>query len=143
MYVEQGCQTLSNWSLQVSLFNVSCTISTISVSNWKKNIVGLSFFMKNIMTGTSHLHHIMLYVLFKPQNFTKTGEQEAVRCDTVASLQKRGCSHNFIINPKNDFLKVSNKPLTAGTNPVQIQPQEISLNLRPGMLLSYKSTVGP
>ncbi len=92
------------------------------------------------MTGTSQLH-IMLSVLFKPQNFTKTGEQEAARCDTATSLINKGCSSNGIINPKNIFQLKSSNPLAAGKNPVQIYPQEIQLNLRPGMLHSYKSTV--
>ncbi len=78
----------------------------------------------------------MLSVLFKPQNFTKTGEQEAVRCDTATLLRNKGCSSNGIINPRNDLTKKSDKPLIAGANPMQIQPQEIQLDLRPGMLHS-------
>lgn len=93
------------------------------------------------MTGTLHLLHIMLSVLLKPQNFTKAGEQEAARCNTAAMLRDKGCSSNGIINPKNDFIKTKDKPLAPGANPVQIQPQEVQLNLRPGMSYSYKSTV--
>lgn len=66
----------------------------------------------------------------KELNFTKRGEQEAVRCDTVAVLKEKGCSS--IIDPLNNLNKISIKPLTAGSNPVQIHPQEIELNLRPG-----------
>lgn len=43
------------------------------------------------------------------------------------------------MNPKNDFKDVLNKPLATGLNPVQIQPQEIRLDLRPGMLYPYRS----
>uniref|UniRef100_A0A672KCU3 Integrin beta n=1 Tax=Sinocyclocheilus grahami TaxID=75366 RepID=A0A672KCU3_SINGR len=74
----------------------------------------------------------------KDLNFTKTGEQEAIRCDTAASLRNKGCSSNGIINPKNNFAKNSNKPLAAGANPVQIQPQEIQLNLRPGLPQTFQ-----
>nr|XP_055070808.1 integrin beta-2 [Misgurnus anguillicaudatus]XP_055070809.1 integrin beta-2 [Misgurnus anguillicaudatus]XP_055070810.1 integrin beta-2 [Misgurnus anguillicaudatus] len=63
-------------------------------------------------------------------NFTKTGEQEAVRCNTVSELEGKGCV--AIKNPSNDLYNIVNKPLVAGDNPVQIQPQEIKLDLRPG-----------
>ncbi|XP_077071783.1 integrin beta-2 [Siphateles boraxobius] len=68
----------------------------------------------------------------KDLNFTKTGEQEAARCDTEALLKERGCPENSIINPVNTFATILNKPLVTGSNPVQIQPQEILLDLRPG-----------
>uniref|UniRef100_A0A8C2DD52 Integrin beta n=1 Tax=Cyprinus carpio TaxID=7962 RepID=A0A8C2DD52_CYPCA len=74
----------------------------------------------------------------KDLNFTKTGEQEAARCDTPAVLKEKGCPPTDIINPKNDFIKISNKPLKAGENPVQIQPQEIQLDLRPGMPYTFQ-----
>ncbi|XP_043105025.1 integrin beta-2 [Puntigrus tetrazona] len=74
----------------------------------------------------------------KDLNFTKTGEQEAARCDTAASLKIKGCSADGIVNPKNDFLKISDKPLVAGSNPVQMQPQEIELNLRPGLPQTFQ-----
>ncbi|XP_051566065.1 integrin beta-2-like [Myxocyprinus asiaticus] len=65
----------------------------------------------------------------KHVNFTKTGEQEAARCDTVAVLKEKGCASTDIENPPNDFVPIANKPLN---NPVQIKPQEVKLNLRPG-----------
>ncbi|XP_067300549.1 integrin beta-2 [Pseudorasbora parva] len=71
-------------------------------------------------------------------NFTKTGEQEAARCDTVALLTEKGCPPNSIINPKNIFSNVLNKPLIGGSNPVQIKPQEVTLDLRPGMPNSFQ-----
>ncbi|RAM39416.1 hypothetical protein DOZ52_29375, partial [Enterobacter hormaechei] len=62
---------------------------------------------------------------------------EAARCDTVAVLKERGCPVKSIINPKNNIQYDSNRPLNTGQNtgqnPVQIQPQEIHLDLRPGM----------
>ncbi|XP_056092875.1 integrin beta-2 [Rhinichthys klamathensis goyatoka] len=69
----------------------------------------------------------------KDLNFTKTGEQEAARCDTKALLIDRGCPPNSIINPLNIWKPVLNKSLAAGPNPVQIQPQQIELDLRPGL----------
>lgn len=69
----------------------------------------------------------------KDLNFTKPGEQEAARCDTVTLLKERGCPSDSIINPQNNLHIDLNKPLATGPNPVQIQPQEINLYLRPGM----------
>ncbi|KAK9969063.1 hypothetical protein ABG768_027273 [Culter alburnus] len=69
----------------------------------------------------------------KDLNFTKTGEQEAARCDTVDVLKERGCPANSIINPKNDYQNILDRPLTKGSPPVQIKPQEVQLHLRPGM----------
>uniref|UniRef100_A0A9J7ZY15 Integrin beta n=1 Tax=Cyprinus carpio carpio TaxID=630221 RepID=A0A9J7ZY15_CYPCA len=82
----------------------------------------------------------------KDLNFTKAGEQEAARCNTAAMLRDKGCSSNGIINPKNDFIKTKDKPLAPGANPVQIQPQEVQLNLRPGLpqtfQLHFKRAIG-
>ncbi|XP_056321847.1 integrin beta-2 [Danio aesculapii] len=74
----------------------------------------------------------------KDLNFTKTGEQEAARCDTVRLLLERGCNEENIINPQNIFEDVLNKQLAPGKEPVQIQPQEIKLNLRPGMPQTFQ-----
>ncbi|XP_036425194.1 integrin beta-2 [Colossoma macropomum] len=68
-------------------------------------------------------------------NFTKRGELEAVRCDTLSEILKRGCPRSKIVNPPNDQRKIRDKPLSEGkqgNSPVQIQPQEIYLELRPG-----------
>uniref|UniRef100_A0AAY4CIT6 Integrin beta n=1 Tax=Denticeps clupeoides TaxID=299321 RepID=A0AAY4CIT6_9TELE len=48
----------------------------------------------------------------KKLNFTKTGEQEAVRCDTQENLKTRGCSETEIISPKNIQQATQKKPLT-------------------------------
>ncbi|XP_066542496.1 integrin beta-2 [Hoplias malabaricus] len=68
-------------------------------------------------------------------NFTQTGELESVRCDTKTELLKRGCAPEKIVNPPSTFSKNLNKQLSKGTQttpPVQIQPQDITLELRPG-----------
>lgn len=82
-------------------------------------------------------------------NFTKTGEPEAVRCDTEEKLKEKGCSQQKIISPTSHLENVANKPLSGSDrtkNPVQVQPQEIKLNLRPGQAftfnLQFKRAVG-
>ncbi|XP_039674080.1 integrin beta-2 isoform X2 [Perca fluviatilis] len=76
-------------------------------------------------------------------NFTKPGEQEAVRCDTQAKLTKRGCKREEIISPMNDQRVVKNDPLSTSFNklsrvePVQLSPQRIRLNLRPGLPTTF------
>ncbi|KAM9347359.1 integrin beta-2 [Symphorus nematophorus] len=77
----------------------------------------------------------------KQLNFTKEGEQEAVRCDTAAQLKKRGCSQDQIINPVNNFNIIEQTELSnsfAKEEPVQLSPQKISLTLRPGLPQTFK-----
>lgn len=75
--------------------------------------------------------------VFLTQNFTKPGEQEAVRCDTKKKLIEKGCPLGDIINPLSHSRNIENKPLKNATGdnktPVQLQPQEIEVDLRPGM----------
>ncbi|KAK3543273.1 hypothetical protein QTP70_014066 [Hemibagrus guttatus] len=86
----------------------------------------------------------------KKLNFTKPGELEAVRCDTKQKLIEKGCPNDDIINPLSDLTKIQNKPLRNATEqtktPVQLQPQEIEVNLRPGHAytfeLKFKRAVG-
>ncbi|XP_017276567.1 integrin beta-2 [Kryptolebias marmoratus] len=75
----------------------------------------------------------------KQLNFTNQGEQEAVRCDTVAQLQKRGCNSEEIISPANTKTVVKEDRLSAPNtkDPVQMSPQEIRLNLRPGLPTTF------
>uniref|UniRef100_A0A3Q4AUH3 Integrin beta n=1 Tax=Mola mola TaxID=94237 RepID=A0A3Q4AUH3_MOLML len=71
----------------------------------------------------------------KQLNFTKPGEQEAVRCDTRAQLMQRGCQMDEIISPENRISIVKETPLSISFNqqePVQLSPQNISLKIRPG-----------
>uniref|UniRef100_A0A8D0D1J5 Integrin beta n=1 Tax=Sander lucioperca TaxID=283035 RepID=A0A8D0D1J5_SANLU len=74
------------------------------------------------------------------QNFTKPGEQEAVRCDTQAKLTTRGCNREDIISPENNQRVVRNDPLSSSFNlqePVQLSPQQIRLTLRPGLPTTF------
>ncbi|XP_033842963.1 integrin beta-2 [Periophthalmus magnuspinnatus] len=75
-------------------------------------------------------------------NFTKAGEQEAVRCDTVAKLRTRGCNGEDIITVINHRTVVKDQPLSQTFDqkekePVQLRPQEIRLKLRPGLPVSF------
>ncbi|XP_072253903.1 integrin beta-2 [Leuresthes tenuis] len=74
-------------------------------------------------------------------DFTKPGEQEAVRCDTQTQLLKRGCQRKDIISPENVINTTKDDPLSALFNqqePVQMRPQMIRLNLRPGLPSTFK-----
>ncbi|XP_024919680.1 integrin beta-2 [Cynoglossus semilaevis] len=69
-------------------------------------------------------------------NFTKAGEQEAARCDTAAQLKSRGCRGENIISPRNWVHINQEDPLSTSfkqQEPVQLSPQKISLELRPGL----------
>ncbi|XP_075937149.1 integrin beta-2 [Anarhichas minor] len=73
-------------------------------------------------------------------NFTKAGEQDAVRCDTQAQLIGRGCKREEIISPKNIRIIVKEDPLSASFDqqePVQLSPQKISLRLRSGLPTTF------
>lgn len=61
------------------------------------------------------------------------------RCDLSQNLQKRGCDVRFIESPSSTTTIEISKPLSSKSSGqtqfdvVQIEPQRISLNLRPGM----------
>ncbi|KAF3857886.1 hypothetical protein F7725_011087 [Dissostichus mawsoni] len=79
----------------------------------------------------------------KQLNFTKAGEQEAVRCDTKAQLMKRGCKREEVISPENTVDIVKEDPLSVSFDkqqkqPVQLSPQKISLRLRPGLPITFR-----
>ncbi|XP_037313457.2 integrin beta-2 [Pungitius pungitius] len=76
----------------------------------------------------------------KQLNFTKPGEQEAVRCDTQAQLIGRGCKKEEIISPQNNLKIHKRESLSNSFNeqePVQLSPQKISLRLRPGLPTTF------
>ncbi|XP_076858565.1 integrin beta-2 [Brachyhypopomus gauderio] len=73
--------------------------------------------------------------------FIKPGEQEAVRCDTEKVLQAKGCKGTKIISPTSTNKKDKDKPLSKGQgqrDPIQIKPQEITLELRPGHPFTFE-----
>lgn len=74
----------------------------------------------------------------QPQNFTKQGEPDAARCNTKAKLKENHCKETDIISPENTYKPIKQKPLTKATgtaDPVQVYPQEVKLDLRPGTFL--------
>ncbi|CAN9498054.1 unnamed protein product [Ophioblennius macclurei] len=73
-------------------------------------------------------------------NFTKAGEQEAVRCDTRAHLMARGCEEEDIISPVNNIQIVEDRPLSEDQEVVQMRPQKIHLKLRPGLPTNFTVT---
>ncbi|TNN56328.1 Integrin beta-2 [Liparis tanakae] len=73
-------------------------------------------------------------------NFTKAGEQDAVRCDTQTQLIKRGCKKEEIISPQNTMTIIQGDSLSKSVNqrePVQLKPQKISLRLRSGLSTTF------
>uniref|UniRef100_A0A672Z034 Integrin beta n=1 Tax=Sphaeramia orbicularis TaxID=375764 RepID=A0A672Z034_9TELE len=76
----------------------------------------------------------------RSDNFTKPGEQEAVRCDTQAKLLERGCKAEEILSPPNSDTVTKNDRLSSTFDqqePVQLAPQEIRLELRPGLPTTF------
>ncbi|XP_063069558.1 integrin beta-2-like [Engraulis encrasicolus] len=74
----------------------------------------------------------------KHVNYTKAGDPVATRCSTRADLREKGCLETDIIYPENSYRPVKQKPLTktdqpGSVDPVQVQPQEVKLDLRPGL----------
>ncbi|XP_072434604.1 integrin beta-2 isoform X1 [Chiloscyllium punctatum] len=67
----------------------------------------------------------------KALNFTKAGEPNSARCDSVKSLENRGCKKAEIINPQNDIeLQLNKELVNSGSNVIQIKPQKVKLFLR-------------
>ncbi|XP_077414998.1 integrin beta-1-like [Vanacampus margaritifer] len=67
--------------------------------------------------------------------FLKADERKSARCDDVKSLKTRWCSWAKILNPRGSIVITENTPISnhnEGVQITQIQPQKITLNLRPG-----------
>ncbi|XP_006636317.3 integrin beta-5 [Lepisosteus oculatus] len=71
----------------------------------------------------------------------------ASRCDFSQNLLGRGCGRGFIESPRSSMMVLQNKPLSSkGSGPtqydvIQIMPQKIALNLRPGDQVSLEVQV--
>uniref|UniRef100_G1MR51 Integrin beta n=1 Tax=Meleagris gallopavo TaxID=9103 RepID=G1MR51_MELGA len=63
----------------------------------------------------------------KKLNFTKAGEPDSNRCDTIEQLQQRGCPENEIEFPVNEIKRMQD---SAFSNKIQLTPQEVHLKLR-------------
>ncbi|KAM4626220.1 integrin beta-2 isoform 1-T2 [Discoglossus pictus] len=71
----------------------------------------------------------------KQPNFTTAGEPDSTRCNTVTQLQSRGCGNADIINPTSTMSPTDSPTLNDNT---QLTPRRISLQLRPGMPVSFE-----
>lgn len=63
-----------------------------------------------------------------------------MRCDTKAILIRKGCQEEEIISPENKPQITKNDPLSASSENkevVQMSPQKINLELRPGLPISF------
>ncbi|KAI1891398.1 hypothetical protein AGOR_G00143410 [Albula goreensis] len=65
------------------------------------------------------------------------------RCNDLQSLKKMGCGSAFIENPRGSVTIIQNMPVTDPTRKhreelIQIQPQKLTLNLRPGEAQSFQ-----
>ncbi|PKK22137.1 integrin, beta 2 (complement component 3 receptor 3 and 4 subunit) [Columba livia] len=65
----------------------------------------------------------------KKPGFTKAGEPDSVRCDTVEQLQQRGCPQDEIQFPTSNVTRTQNSPLSSD---IQLSPQAVHLKLRIG-----------
>ncbi|NWW70641.1 ITB2 protein, partial [Climacteris rufus] len=71
----------------------------------------------------------------KKMNFTKAGEPDSIRCDTIEQLEQRGCPRSEIEFPGNKIKRTQDHPLS---NKIQLTPQEVHLNLRTGQPAVFK-----
>ncbi|NWX16072.1 ITB2 protein, partial [Aegotheles bennettii] len=71
----------------------------------------------------------------KEPGFTKAGEPDSVRCDTMEQLQQRGCPRNKIEFPGNIITRTQDSPLS---NVIQLNPQEVHLKLRIGQPAEFE-----
>nr|XP_054492074.1 integrin beta-2 [Agelaius phoeniceus] len=71
----------------------------------------------------------------KKLDFTKAGEPDSIRCDTIEQLKQRGCPGSEIEFPGNEIRKTQDKPLSSET---QLTPQEVHLKLRIGQPAAFE-----
>ncbi|RMC18363.1 hypothetical protein DUI87_04249 [Hirundo rustica rustica] len=71
----------------------------------------------------------------KKLNFTKAGEPDSIRCDTIEQLKQRGCPASEIEFPGNEIKRTQDRPLS---NNIQLTPQEVHLKLRIGQPAEFE-----
>ncbi|XP_069471951.1 integrin beta-2 [Ambystoma mexicanum] len=69
----------------------------------------------------------------KKLNFTKAGEPDSARCDTIQQLAQRGCSSTEIVSPQSRHIPGNDRL----SNVVQLVPRNIRLYLRPGQTENF------
>ncbi|XP_073340701.1 integrin beta-1-like [Pagrus major] len=72
-----------------------------------------------------------------------TAPQFNIRCHTLKGLQRAGCHEGDMYNPRGDVQVVKNDSSTeqAKAETLFLQPQELSLRLRPGVSQSFPLTI--
>lgn len=65
-----------------------------------------------------------------PQNFTGQGESDSVRCDTPEQLLLKGCTSEYLVDPKSLAEPQEDKE----RDQKQLSPKNVTVFLRPGRL---------
>ncbi|KAL6072503.1 hypothetical protein STEG23_030747, partial [Scotinomys teguina] len=73
----------------------------------------------------------------KDKNFTGQGEPESVRCDTPEQLLLKGCTSEYLVDPKSLAEPQENKD----RDQKQLSPQNVTLYLRPGQAAAFRVSV--
>ncbi|NWI14815.1 ITB2 protein, partial [Crypturellus soui] len=71
----------------------------------------------------------------KKPNFTKAGEPDSIRCDTIEQLEQKGCSREDIEFPINDIKATKASALS---DKIQLTPQQVHLKLRTGQPATFE-----
>ncbi|XP_025905051.1 integrin beta-2 [Nothoprocta perdicaria] len=71
----------------------------------------------------------------KKLNFTKAGEPDSIRCDTIEQLEQKGCSRDDIEFPINDIRVTKASALS---DKIQLTPQQVHLKLRTGQPATFE-----
>lgn len=72
-----------------------------------------------------------------------TAPRANIRCHTLKGLLRAGCNESYVYNPQSRLQVVKNDSSIETTNAktVFLQPQELSLHLRPGVSQSFPLTI--
>ncbi|XP_037065500.1 integrin beta-2-like protein isoform X2 [Peromyscus leucopus] len=73
----------------------------------------------------------------KDKNFTGQGEPESVRCDTPGQLLLKGCTSEYLVDPKSLAEPQEDKD----RDQKQLSPQNVTLYLRPGQAAAFRVSV--
>ncbi|KPP59396.1 integrin beta-2-like [Scleropages formosus] len=109
---------------------------------WREQLCGACSAARALLTAGP------CFSLSPVQDYIKQGEPEWKRCDTEAKLKQSFCNETNIIFPSSHHILLANKPLSTNRRhqdqnnvrrePVQVQPQEVQLLLRPGLQHSFQ-----
>ncbi|KAK1165982.1 integrin beta-5-like [Acipenser oxyrinchus oxyrinchus] len=108
-----------------------------------QNVKGLNICMSGSATSCEECLLIHPDCAWCAQEEFGSSRTVTSRCDYRESLMKRGCEKHFIQSPSSSMAVLKNMPLSSkGSGPtqydvIQIMPQKIALNLRPGDQTSF------